>query len=488
MKRNEQNVIQTIDKYRGMAAERENMFFAPRPLALPREIPLFCEHCGKNQKIRLITLYPNAGMMANNDLNHSEVSIIANCPVCGNRMALSAASVKKGMKARVSMIRTLVVLIVILAVLLVMGGMALRSSQSERNYEQGSAAWEQGDYGTAVSFLQQAYKYGNTDAAYLLSLCYRSGEGVPQDVQQADQLLEEALEKKSGLALYNVGMSCFEDYIANGSQQSLTECITYLQDSDDARAKYQLSLMTRTGIGMVPNTDEADTLLRTAAQQGSSAALNDLAVQMAGSGQAQEALEMLQKYGDPEDPDITAARGYVSLFADNVEEGTSLLNQALQRGSSWAAYYWGLIYYNSLLTGTERDLNSAANYFQQAVNGGNYRGKCELALCLAVMGDSDRAQPMAQDCYNRGYLEAACVLGDFASDETQKLNYMKQAASVNYSPAEIWMAWYYSQIDLEQCGEYLERAYMHGARYEANIAAQNYFGVGADYYGPGYVS
>ena len=35
---------------------------------------------------------------------------------------------------------------------------------------------------------------------------------------------------------------------------------------------------------------------------------------------------------------------------------------------------------------------------------------------------------------------------------------------------------------------YLQRAYAHGARYEANLAAQNYFGVGADYFGPGYVN
>ena len=50
------------------------------------------------------------------------------------------------------------------------------------------------------------------------------------------------------------------------------------------------------------------------------------------------------------------------------------------------------------------------------------------------------------------------------------------------------MAWYYSSSDAEQCEWYLQRAYAHGARYEANLAAQNYFGVGADYFGPGYVN
>lgn len=35
---------------------------------------------------------------------------------------------------------------------------------------------------------------------------------------------------------------------------------------------------------------------------------------------------------------------------------------------------------------------------------------------------------------------------------------------------------------------YLKRAYDHGARYEANLAANAYFGVGQDYFGPGFVS
>ena len=35
---------------------------------------------------------------------------------------------------------------------------------------------------------------------------------------------------------------------------------------------------------------------------------------------------------------------------------------------------------------------------------------------------------------------------------------------------------------------YLKRAYDHGARYEANLAANACFGVGQDYFGPGFVS
>lgn len=488
MKQNKSYVLGTISEYRLKAAQKGGAYFEPIRLTLPDKITLRCAHCRRNQKVAELMLYPNAGMMADGDLPTDDISVIANCPVCGSRMAMSPGTVKKSMAAKGQMMRTLVILVIVLAVTLVGGGTLLRQIQGEKYYQEGTQALEAGDYETAVDALLRAHKYGNADAAYSLSQCYRAGTGVPADTQQADDLLLQALNNGSDRAQYEVGMACFEDYIANDAQSSLEECINYLEQSDEPDALYQRSLFTRAGVGVAPSSTDADSLLKQAAKEGSVAALNDLAVQMAGNGQATDALEMLQDYKDQQDPDIMAAEGYISLFCDDSAEGTTLLNQALEKGSSWANYYWGLIYYNSLLTGTDRDLNSAANYFQQAVNGGNYRGKCELALCLAVIGDSERATSMAQDCYERGYLEAACVLGNFCGDDTKKLDYMKQAILVNYSPAEIWMAGYYSTSDSTQCEYYLSRAYSHGARYEANIMAENYLDAAPDYFGPSYVS
>lgn len=489
MKQNNKTyVLDTIREKRKQAAQQPGSYFEPIRLHLPDKITLRCAHCRRNQKIGELMLYPNGGMMADGELPADDVSIIANCPVCGNRMALSAGAVKKGMAAKGELVRTLVVLFLVLLVALVGGGTLLLRTQGQKYYQQGTEALEDGDYEAAVEALLQAHKLGNADATYRLSQCYRTGSGVPANEERADEMLAQALDRGSDRALYEVGMACFEDYIATGSEDSLAECIEYLEQSKEPDAAYQRSLFTRAGVGLTPDASQADALLKEAAQDGSVAALNDLAVQMAGSGQAEEALDVLRSYPDQEDPDILAAKGYVSLFCEDSDEGTALLDQAVAKGSAWASYYWGLIYYNSLLTGAERDINGALNYFQQAVNGGSYRGKCELALCLAVLGDNERALPMAQDCYNRGYLEAACVMGNAAGDETRRLDYMKQAASVNYAPAEIWMAWYYSASDTEQCEWYLQRAYAHGARYEANLAAQNYFGVGADYFGPGYVN
>lgn len=482
-------VLSTIDKMRSEASQRAGeLFFEPLKLELPEAVVLRCPHCRKNQKYSALTLYPNGGMMADGDLPSGDISIIANCPVCGTRMALSRSTVKKSMEAKGSMLRTLVLLVLVLAVTLGAGGLVLGRTQGERLLREGSRALEQQEYGAAVKALTTAAKLGNADAGYLLSECYRQGYGVPADQTMADQLMEQALEKGSGKAAYAAAEAAFETYLATDSQNSLSECHRLLQQSDDPGAKYLRSRLVRAGIGTAANGETADALLEAAAQGGCVDALNDWAVRLTFRGDPDSALELLRSYEDQDDPDVIAAQGYIDLFISKVGEGTSLLNRAAEQGSSWACYYWGLVYYNSMLTGAERDIQTAYSWFEMASQAGNWRGSCEKGLCLAVLGDQETAYALSLDCYRRGYLEAACVLASMEQDATRQLDYMQQAASVNYAPTEIWMGFYYHERDPQTSMDYLRSAYDHGARYEANLAANAYFNVGSDYFGPSYVS
>lgn len=65
-------------------------------------------------------------------------------------------------------------------------------------YDEG-AAGQAGSYEQAARYLGQALEQANEGisgaAAFLLSKCYRFGRGVPQDVDKADALLEEAKDK-----------------------------------------------------------------------------------------------------------------------------------------------------------------------------------------------------------------------------------------------------------------------------------------------------
>lgn len=483
MNREKAYILDTIDEYRRMASAQDTgEYFEPVTLEFPQKVTIKCPHCGKNEKISGVTLWPNGGMMGSEDLPADDISIIANCCACGTRIPMTRNSVKKCMEARGSMLRTMVTLIIILVIALGVGIFTLFQVQSAKYFREAQTALSSQQYEQAVDALEKASDWGNADAVYLLSECYRNGNGVPADETMADELFAKALEKGSGYAVYAQAMTSFDTYLSSGDETALTDCITGLQESDAPDAKYQLSLFTRSGIGVKVDTAQADTLLEEAAAAGSTDALCDLAQKLMYEQGTQTALDVLAEYGDENNPDIMAAEGYVQLFSDS-GSGTTLLNQALEAGSAWANYYWGEIYYNSLLTGSSRDITTAQSYFQAASDAGNYRGRYELALCLSVEGDADTSMTLAQECYNRGYGEAACVIAGNTTDDTKKLDYMTQAADLNYAPAEVWMAWYYHDKDEGKCESYLQRAYLHGARYEANVAAQDYFDVGIDYFG-----
>ena len=267
MNRDKAYILDTIDEYRRSASAQDTgEYFEPVFLSFPQKVTIKCPHCGKNQKIDGVTLWPNGGMMGVDDLPADDISIIANCSGCGTRIAMSRNSVKKSMEARGSMMRTLVLLVIILAVALGVGGFTLFKVQSEKYFREGSTALRSQQYEQAVEALTKASDWGSADALYLLSECYRSGNGVAADEAMADELFAKALEKGSGYAVYDQAMKSFDTYIETADQTALNDCIEGLQESDAPDAKYQLSLLTRSGIGVKVDTEQADSLLREAAE------------------------------------------------------------------------------------------------------------------------------------------------------------------------------------------------------------------------------
>ena len=481
MKQDQAAVLDSISHYFNVAGD----FFEPRTFTFSKPILPNCPHCGKKQKTSSVCLYPNVSMMGYGPLPQDSVSIIATCPQCGNRIALSYQQLRKMLKERGRTVRRAVVLGVLAAAAVAAVAFTTVSTRSADLLAEGRAALAGGNYETAVDKLQSARDWGSADAVYLLSECYRAGNGVPANEQTADELLQEALDKKSGMATYSQAMAQYDAYLAGGAQEDLTAAMEWLNASTAPDAKYQLSLFARAGIGRAASNSEADTLLEEAANAGSIPALCDVTQQLVYNGQASDALEMLEQYPDQENADIIAARGYANLFIEgNSAVATQLLSQASDSGSSWANYYWGEIYYNSMLTGGDRDLASAIQYYQLSSDAGNYRGRVALALSLSVQGGNDeQALALAQDCYDHGYIVAGCTLRLPTTDSTPQLEYANQAAARQYAPAEIWLGSYYSSSDPELSETYLRNAYGDGARREANQSMNWYFEVGEDYFG-----
>jgi len=69
-----------------------------------------------------------------------------------------------------------------LATLILCASLAL---PARAGFEEGLAAYERGDYATALKEWQPLAVAGNADAQYYLGVMYAFGQGVPQDYREA---------------------------------------------------------------------------------------------------------------------------------------------------------------------------------------------------------------------------------------------------------------------------------------------------------------
>lgn len=477
-------------------------YFEPLRLALPNTMKSLCPHCHKKIKVDHLTLSCNSGVMsAAQDLPAETVSVIANCPDCGSRIALSLRDVKKGLGEGSRTVRNAVVAAVLVLALGGTGVFVVSGKMQAKYYQQARAEMRSGDYESAVENLNRAKRFGSADAVYLLSECYANGTGVAQDADKAQELLEEAAKKGSELASYAVAMRDFEQYLQDGSNSALQACLDELQGNESGEALYQLSLMTRVGIGVSQSMTQANELLRQAAEKGYVNAMCDYAQKLVYAGQADAAKEMLDGYVDQEDLDIQAAKGFVALFSGDVSSGMQQISNAAAAGGGYGNLYMGDMYYNG--TVAARDRVRAYDYYLASANAGNYEGKVGLAMCTALdetgHRNDEEAAAMAKDCYNRGYVDAACLIGyfhhtgnaGFVVDSTEAMRYTMMAADNYYAPAEILMAGMVIASDpsnASRCEGYLQAAYDHGALTEANLQAMAYLGRGSEYFGPNTLS
>jgi TPR repeat protein len=117
-------------------------------------------------------------------------------------------------------------------------------------FEDAAAAYQRGDYATAMRFFRPLSDQGNAAARYNLGLMYAKGQGVPQDYAQAVIWFRKAAEQgharaQSGLGvMYDAGQGVPQDYM-----QAL---IWYRKAAEQeyAIAQYNLGAMYRNGRGV----------------------------------------------------------------------------------------------------------------------------------------------------------------------------------------------------------------------------------------------
>lgn len=138
----------------------------------------------------------------------------------------------------------------ILGVALLMGGSGAGLAQTSDTADSGLAAYEQGDYATAVREWSILAEQGDKWAQFNLGLLYTNGQGVAQDYQEAVRRYRMAAEQgladaqNSLGALYGRGLGVAQDYLEAARWYRLSA------EQGNAWAQYNLGVAYANGEGV----------------------------------------------------------------------------------------------------------------------------------------------------------------------------------------------------------------------------------------------
>ena len=127
---------------------------------------------------------------------------------------------------------------------------ALTAAANAGPLEDGNAAYQRGDYRTAVKLLQPLVDEGNADAQDILAIMYYVGQGVPQSRAEAIRLYRLAAEQGNAHAQDALGFA-YQNGI--GVQRDVSEAAKGFRksaDQDNIDAQFNLGEMYELGNGV----------------------------------------------------------------------------------------------------------------------------------------------------------------------------------------------------------------------------------------------
>ena len=233
--------------------------------------------------------------------------------------------------------------------------------------DSGLAAYEAGNFATALSELQPLADNGNAEAQFTLSWMYRAGSGVPADMREAQRLLRLAADQGHGQA--QIELSTFLFY-GLGSPPDIPEGVRLLElavAQGIPEAQEKLGTIYNVGSYVKRNLELGTRLLEMAAEQDYAPALYNL-------GQ-------LHYYGDG---DYIAAE--------------SMFRRAALMGHADSMFFLGIMYYQGQWL--MQDTTKAYMWLHLALNHGSNSASMARTQLEEEMDsfDVEDAKRMAQAC------------------------------------------------------------------------------------------
>jgi hypothetical protein len=136
--------------------------------------------------------------------------------------------------------------------------------------DEGIAAYNRGDYATALREFRPLAEQGLAEAQYNLGNMYRTGWGVPQDYAEAERWYRRAVEQGNASAQFNLGVMYY-----NSLPQDYTEAAKWFRkaaNQGNADAQYHLGAIYDNGYGVPQDYVQAHMWYSLAEAQGRTAA------------------------------------------------------------------------------------------------------------------------------------------------------------------------------------------------------------------------
>ena len=135
--------------------------------------------------------------------------------------------------------------------------MTLSSSVMAQDFQKGLAAYNAGDYATALQEWTPLVEAGDADAQYNLGVMYDNGKGVPQDYAEAVKWYRLAAEQGRAHAQYNLGVMLKN---GEGVPQDYAEAIKWWRlaaEQGKVSAQNSLGIMYEYGQGVLQDNTMA---------------------------------------------------------------------------------------------------------------------------------------------------------------------------------------------------------------------------------------
>jgi len=261
----------------------------------------------------------------------------------------------------------------------------LTAPATAQTVTEGIAAYNRGDYTTALKMLRDPAGKGDDQAELHLGFIYLRGLGVEKNPKEASDWFQKSAghgnprgENYLGL-MYSKGI---------GVSRNLNLAVTWFRkaaEQGDARGQNNLGACYAQGDGVPKNEQEAVNWYRKSADQGYALALNNLGIMYQnGRGVAKDYKKALMWY-----------------------------RKAAALGQVFALNNLGFMYQNG--RGTPRDLKKAVKWFRKAAEKGDANGQNNLgfmyAAGLGVEKDEQEAVTWYRKAAEKGFAFAQSNLG-----------------------------------------------------------------------------